>query len=76
MFVRGSEVFRPILMQPNTNQIATAFAPETEVEIKIKSQHRTFEIPELLVLPREELSVRTSLNLNVRRGIPFSAIND
>jgi hypothetical protein len=63
-------------MQPKTEKITPAFAPETEVEIKIKSQHRAFDIPELLVLPLAELPIRASLNPMERRGIPSSAIND
>ena len=63
-------------MQPKTEQITTAFAPETPVQIEIKSEHRRFDIPELLVLPREDLPIRTYLILSERKGIPFSAIND
>jgi len=63
-------------MQPKTERITADFAPEPQVQIEIKNQHRTFEIPELLVLSLEELSINAKLNLMERRGIPFSAIND
>lgn len=63
-------------MQPKTERITAAFAPETQVKIEIKSQHRTLEIPELLVLPLEKVPISTNLNPMERRGIPFSAIND
>ena len=63
-------------MQSKTERITPAFAPEAQVQIEIKPQHRTFDIPELLVLPLEELPIRTSLNPMEARGIPFSAIND
>jgi hypothetical protein len=63
-------------MQPKTEPITAAFAPEQQVQIEIKLQHRTFDIAELLVLPLEEVPISTNLNLMERRGIPFSAIND
>jgi len=67
---------RPTFMQPKTERITAAFAPETQEQIEIKSQHRRFDIPELLVLPLEELPIRANLKPIERRGIPFSAIND
>jgi len=63
-------------MQPKTERITTAFAPEAQAQIEIKPQHPTFDIPELLVLPLEDLPIRANLNPIERRGIPFSAIND
>ena len=63
-------------MQPKTEQITAAFAPETQFEIKTKSDYRAFNVPELLVLPLEEQPTRVSLNPLHRRGVPFSAIND
>jgi hypothetical protein len=63
-------------MQAKTERITASFAPETQEQIEIKPQHRTFDIPELLVLPLEELRICAKLNPMERRGIPFSAIND
>ena len=63
-------------MQPKTERITAAFAPEAQVQIEITHQHRTFDIPELLVLPLEEPPIRANLKPIERPGIPFSAIND
>ncbi len=63
-------------MQPKTEQITAAFAPETHFEIKTKSDYRTFNVPDLLVLPLEEQPIRITLKPLEHRGIPFSAIND